>query len=235
MSKVFNMVGGGGKNISSIIITGLESTDTITCTKDGKSYIATWDATAQHWEIVGLPLGTFTVTATNGTKTITQTVLIDIVGVYDIEMDYRTYLYNNGNECTGLTGGWVTSEYTRDNYTMVGGIKEGDCLRVGNQTNPTTCMSYVGTLNTVNLSAYSTLCIEYTNNASEQWNPKFTITPNKSYDSHADELFGNGTFAQTSVKLTARMNLASVAGNYYILWGSDAPNTEAKAYRIWLE
>ena len=63
-------VGGGGKNISSIIITGLESTDTITCTKDGKSYTATWDSTAQHWEIVGLPLGTFTVTATNGTKTI---------------------------------------------------------------------------------------------------------------------------------------------------------------------
>ena len=34
MSKVFNMVGGGGKNISSIIITGLKSTDTITCTND---------------------------------------------------------------------------------------------------------------------------------------------------------------------------------------------------------
>ena len=71
MSKVFNMVGGGGKNISSIIITGLESTDTVTCTKDGKSYAATWDEAAQHWEIVGLPLGTFTVTATNGTGTIT--------------------------------------------------------------------------------------------------------------------------------------------------------------------
>ena len=76
MSKVFNMVGGGGgKNISSIIITGLQSTDTITCTKDGRSYTATWDSTSQHWEIVGLPLGTFTVTATNGTNTTTATVL----------------------------------------------------------------------------------------------------------------------------------------------------------------
>ena len=235
MSKVFNMVGGGGKNISSIIITGLESTDTIACTKDSKSYTATWDSTAQHWEIVGLPLGTYTVTASNGTKTTTETVLIDIVGVYDIEMDYRTYLYNNGNECTGLTGGWVTSGYTRTNYTVVSGIKENDCIRVGNHTNPTTCMSYVGTLNTVNLSAYSTLCIEYTNNASDTYNPKFTITPDKNYASHANEIYGNGAFAQTGVKLTARMDLSSVAGNYYLLWCSDAPNTEARAYRIWLE
>lgn len=107
MSKVFNMVGGGGgKNISSIIITGLSSTDTITCTKDGKIYTATWDETAQHWEIVGLPLGTFTVEATNGIKTTTETVLIDITGVYEIEMSYRLYLYKDGDQCEDVTGGW---------------------------------------------------------------------------------------------------------------------------------
>lgn len=101
--------GGGGKNISSIIITGLESTDTITCTKDGKSYSATWDATAQHWEIVGLPLGTFIVTATNGTKTITETVLIDITGVYEIEMSFTLWLYRDGDECEDITGGWIAN------------------------------------------------------------------------------------------------------------------------------
>ena len=92
MSKVFNMVGGGsGKNISSIVITGLKSTDTVTCTKDEKSYTATWDEKAQHWEIIGLPLGTFTVTATNGTVTTTETVLIDIAGVYEITMYCAKY------------------------------------------------------------------------------------------------------------------------------------------------
>ena len=107
MSKVFNMVGGGGgKNISSIIITGLESTDTITCTKDGKSYAATWDEAAQHWEIVGLPFGTFTLTATNGTKTITKTVLIDVSGVYEVEMTFKLWLYHDGDECEDVTGGW---------------------------------------------------------------------------------------------------------------------------------
>ena len=85
MSKVFNMVGGGGKNISSIVITGLKSTDTVTCTKDGKTYPATWDETDQKWEIVGLPLGTFTITATKSGSISTETVLIDIAGVYEIE------------------------------------------------------------------------------------------------------------------------------------------------------
>ena len=106
MSKVFNMVGGGGKNISSIVITGLKSTDTITCTKDGKSYTATWDSTAQYWEIVGLPLGTFTVTATNGTKNKTETVLIDIAGVYKVEMSFELWLYKDGNPYSDITGGW---------------------------------------------------------------------------------------------------------------------------------
>ena len=131
MSKVFNMVGGGGgKNISSIIITGLKSTDTITCTKDGKSYTATWDETAQHWEVVGLPFGTFTLTATNGTKTTTETVLIDIAGVYEIEMSLNFYLYNKGDECEDVTGGWTANGYTRNGYTVYAGTKESDALKV---------------------------------------------------------------------------------------------------------
>ena len=112
MSKVFNMVGGGSKNISSIIITGLESTDTVTCTKDGKSYTATWDSTAQHWEIVGLPLGAFTVTATNGTDTKTKTVLIDISGVYEVKMAFKLWLYKDGDPCEVVSGGWVKNGYS---------------------------------------------------------------------------------------------------------------------------
>ena len=152
MSKVFNMVGGGGKNISSIIITGLESTDTITCTKDGKSYTATWDSTAQHWEIVGLPLGTFTVTATNGTKTKTETVLIDISGVYEIEMTFKLWLYRYGDEFEDVTGGWQktyfangsggTATKNETNLYMVGANASnwGNC---GFATvNPISCEGY---------------------------------------------------------------------------------------------
>ena len=146
--------GGGGKNISSIIITGLDSTGTITCTKDGKSYIATWDDTAQHWEIVGLPFGTFTVTATNGTKTKTETILIDIAGVYEIEMSIKRWLYRYGDECEGVTGGWVSDNlYGTSTFT-----KQDQYLEVSGNEN-----SWVGlfhTANKISLDGYTKLMVD---------------------------------------------------------------------------
>ena len=113
MSKVFNMVGGGGgKNISSIIITSLSSTDTVTCTKDGKSYPATWDETDQKWEIIGLPTGTYTVTSNRGTDTITETVLIDVSGVYEISMAFA-HIYGVTWDGSSTTK-WVRTDESED-------------------------------------------------------------------------------------------------------------------------
>lgn len=158
MSKVFNMVGGGGKNISSIIITGLESTDTVTCTKDGKSYTATWDSTAQHWEIVGLPLGTFTITATNGTQTETATVLIDIAGVYEIEITYKFWLYREGDECEDLTGGFgvLSKDYGTSDIKQTNNLYLKTYYVVGSSIKYTSAV----TNNKIDLSKYSKICME---------------------------------------------------------------------------
>ena len=153
MSKVFNMVGGGGsKNISSIIITGLLSTDTVTCTKDGKSYTTTWDETAQHLEIVGLPLGTFTVTATRGTVTTTETVLIDIAGVYEVEMDFKLWLYRPGDPCEDVTGGW-------DKVSTKGVVtKYDDRMDLSATEAPGSVTPYYfSTVNGINTKGYKTL------------------------------------------------------------------------------
>ena len=160
MSKVFNMVGGGGKNISSIIITGLESTDTVTCTKDGKIYTATWDSTAQHWEIVGLPLGTFTVTATNGTKTTTETVLIDIAGVYEIEMSYALWLYKDGDSCIEVTGDWSATDkgalttFTKNENYMTFTMNNWSSGQMAAHT------LYVQTASTIDLLSYSKIILQ---------------------------------------------------------------------------
>ena len=145
------MSGGGGKNISSIIITGLKSTDTITCTKDGKSYPATWDETSLHWEIIGLPLGTFTITAANGTKTKTKTVLIDISGIYEVAMDFKLWIYNYGEE---VDGGLVIS--TLSDHT--GWIKNDNNISVTTSTaSGKGGSSTVRTNRTFDLSTYNTL------------------------------------------------------------------------------
>ena len=153
------MIGGGGKNISSIIIiTGLESTDTITCTKDGKSYTATWDSTAMHWKIVGLPLGTFTVTATNGTKTKTETVLIDIAGVYEIEISLKLWLYKDGDECEDVTGGWYI-DHTWDNSSQsINWAKNDSFLSFYADSEDVRAM--IRTVNPISVSTFSVLKFE---------------------------------------------------------------------------
>lgn len=50
--------------------------------------------------------GTYTITATNSTDTTTQDVLVDMATEFDIEMSYKLYLYNLGDECESVTGGW---------------------------------------------------------------------------------------------------------------------------------
>ena len=50
--------------------------------------------------------GTYTITATNGTNTTTQDVLVDMAIEFDIKMSYKLYLYNLGDECESVTGGW---------------------------------------------------------------------------------------------------------------------------------
>lgn len=54
--------------------------------------------------------GTWTVTATNGTRTTTQDVFVDAAVEYEIEMSYVLWLYREGNEYTDLTGGFSLIE-----------------------------------------------------------------------------------------------------------------------------
>ena len=181
MSKVFNMVGGGGgKNVSSIIITGLSSTDTVTCTKGGKSYTVTWDETDQHWEIIGLPLGTITITATNGTKTITETVLIDIAGVYEIEMSFVLWLYKENKEYSDVTGGWSNTGYTAGTYTIYSGIKNDTNLYVYHEESPHRPHMF-GTQNKIDLSPYTKIKAtgKVTGVYNNAWGIKFSLLTSK--------------------------------------------------------
>ena len=89
------VIGGNGGETASIFVTGLSATDTVTATKDGKSYSGKWNRTA--WVFLKLKeYGTYTITATDGTNTTTQDVLVDMATKYEVAMGYETntlYLY----------------------------------------------------------------------------------------------------------------------------------------------
>lgn len=99
-------------NASSIIVSGLKNTDIVTVYKDKKTYSAVWDSTKQSFIILYLPLGVFTVKATRGSETITETVIIPTTGVYEIKMSFKLWLYNEDfsteseRKCQSVTGGY---------------------------------------------------------------------------------------------------------------------------------
>lgn len=229
MSKVFNMVGGGGgNNISSIVITGLESTDTVTCAKDGKTYPATWDDTAQHWQIVGLPLGTFTVTATNGTKNNTETVLIDIAGVYEIEMSFKLWLYKDGDECIDITGGWNTSS----SWSAGTVTKNNDSIKLSSTSGSGLS---VETSNSINSAGYTSLCVEVsaTNVMSGGSGGQFEVSLSKkgSYDS--TNFDARCIKYENTAKIILKTNINSHTNGY--VCGIKAFLAVATFYKVWLE
>ena len=92
---------GASSGLTSIIrVNGLGETDTVTASNGDKIKRGVW--VDGHHEITGIKdLGAWTVTATNGAKTATQDVLIEVIGLYEIEMDFLDYLYKYGTVFVG--------------------------------------------------------------------------------------------------------------------------------------
>ena len=70
--------------------------------------------------------GTWTVTATDGTDTYTQDVLVDVITNYEIEISKKLYLYRDGNECEDITGGWVFCPWPSSSYYANGTMTKND-------------------------------------------------------------------------------------------------------------
>ena len=79
---LFNtIIGGNGGETASIFVTGLSETDTVTVTKDGRTYNGKWVSSENIWSFTKLKgIGTYTVTATNGTDTVSTQVTIELEG-----------------------------------------------------------------------------------------------------------------------------------------------------------
>lgn len=95
--------------------------------------------------------GLHTITATNGTKTSTEDVLVDALMDYWVEIILaRTYLYKYGREYEEITGGWYQN--ANGGNTLAKNI---DHLYLYSQS--TGKYGYFVTNNTINMTDYSTI------------------------------------------------------------------------------
>lgn len=227
---------------ASIKVAGLSQSDTVTAAMGGKTKTAKWVTDGRYWLIDGIrDFGTWTVTATNGTKTATQDVLVDVITEYEITMAYRLYLYNEGDECEDVTGGWervengyafanaVLSQHGTDNLF----IKMTDCVGLRSYSVYSTL---IRPRNQIDFSPYSRLCItvkeieESGNNS-----PLVFITNNTVLSS--EQSAGNFYFAPQNQAVgiyeTIFADLSITDSRYLFLLAYSSRSFDIK--KIWLE
>lgn len=171
MSLVLNMVGGGGggslKDTDAILTVTVPTGSTVTATKGGVTLTPTmWVQAADNTldcALFAIPASMFdsqnawTVTATLGTKTASNTIIISSNKQYDLLIQMTLYLYDNGDENTAVTGGW---EAKRRNGYLGTLTKNADNMVLTGQSQAYS--AFAGIVNDItNLqSIYSTAYIE---------------------------------------------------------------------------
>ena len=176
--------------------------------------------------------GTYTITATNGTDTDTQDVLVNMATEFDIEMSYKLYLYNLGNECESVTGGWKQGTY----YTNAEATKNDNSLYLHSYR------AIFMTNNKINLTNYKKLKMHITDCTSRNDNKashSLMIGDNNSISNGAPSDWSDWIKSEdnSSGELIMTLNISSVNTSKYISILCDDANYSAYMYvdKIWLE
>ena len=153
-------------------------------------------------------------------------------------------LYNRGDLCTDITGGWSTSKYSADGWhtTGISMSKAAESLNTTLAKDDNNMCGSFFTTNKVDLTGYSKLCVEATVTANSTARTPFrygAYTAKPTADSR-------GTHAKYASSTTVtngvlEVDISEITGPHYIVlqtfkyssWGSTAQSS--KTYRVWLE
>lgn len=105
------IIGGNGGETVTIFVTGLSETDTVTVTKDGKTYSGKWISSENIWSFTKLKgTGTYTVTATDGTDTSSKQVTIELTGQSkSVDLSF-TKIYGISRDITNSSPAWARTD-----------------------------------------------------------------------------------------------------------------------------
>lgn len=103
--------------------------------------------------------GTWTVSCTNGTENASTTVSITADGQSaTAKLAYDLVLYDSGDQYTDITGGWTGVGYTSSGAEGPGTLGDAAMIFNGDGTHQPT----LGTLNSIDFTGYTTLCVKGT-------------------------------------------------------------------------
>lgn len=163
---------GGGVRLFSVIGVTYPAGSVCTCTKGKKTYKA---KNTSGLALFAVPeAGEWTVSCTDGTQTASTTVTVTADGeAVNVKLAYDLRLFDNGDECAGVTGGWTNAGYTYSSMLPAPPeISDGRIQLYGKSGGNTG----IGTAQSIDLAGYSKLVIDRdvlstnsTNSAGQLW------------------------------------------------------------------
>ena len=218
------VVTGGGTKLFAAIGVTYPAGSTVTCTNGTKTLKA--KTTSGQWVFAVPEVGTWTVTATDGTNTKSESVSITAEGqVESITITFGHYLFTEGK---GLTDGY-TLEFLRGDagYSVsADGLVWSNNTEIGNN---------IYFKQKENLTNYSTLCFELQCNGRKSSSDSVTIgvgdNPMGSISDPGDWDASTTSIWDTDRK-THKVDLSAISGEKYIKFA--ARYTTGTIYNIWL-
>lgn len=199
ISEIINML-----SSTSIIAVTAPSGSTVTCTNGNINKIPL--VKDDKWYFWGCGNGEWTITATLNSSTSVKTVNITNPNTYDVAIYYNYYLFNNGDQCTDITGGWEQnrnfrySAYTK-NYGYV------NISHVINVRGNSSDCAIASTVNKIDLTGYSKIEIKTDKISGGTY--EFTIM--KEYGN-----FALGTVFNDSLGVSRTIDISNIEGDNYI-------------------
>lgn len=179
-----------------------------TCTAtDGVTTLTAPD-TSGTWDCVVPNAGTWTVSLDSG---FSEKVTITNNG--DTQTLNKWHLYNRGNECTAVTGGWGTDGYKvgydPHKYTVIAPDIADRCLILKVSKQGTACVC--GTIKPIDLSKYNTLNVEVSDLDVYQTNARIVVHNTKT-------LWASGMTASKDITANGTISLpvSGLNGAYYV-------------------
>lgn len=138
-------------------------------------------------------------------------------------------LYNMGNQCSELTGGWKITNHSGGTSTL-----ESDYIKFSCKMGESNLLSNIHTIKKISIAAFSTLCINWDVTALNAVNSSIAYAD---FGLGADTGLQGGKFtARTRVKeigtFTTKVDISSVADNYVVIY---TRGIAGKIHRVWLE
>lgn len=198
-----------------------------TCTcSDGTTTLSAPD-TSGTWACTIPNAGTWTVTSTSGTESDSKAVSVTTDGQsISVELSYATYLYNLGNTCDALTGGWqAIGKYNRpiDNGGTKGSPSAVNGAASLNISLDSSC-GLVVTKNKVALNNYKTLTFK--GSVTTLGTCNLCIYSYLTGD-YMPSYSASAAIGTTGASVECSLDVSAITGSYYIGLALENANTIA--------